>query len=149
MRSAELHSAISGAFQTVVRPSDAGLVSHRCDECDALAKDLRNYGSAQLPTSTVEKHWGDLPLLTAAAFHYFVPAYLHFAVDNPTSLVAEFVVNSLLPGKDAEFFRARYDLFSVPQRKVVHEVILAIEAADDDRDLDPSYAEAKQHWGAA
>ena len=148
MQEVELHSAISSAFREVEYPGKARLVAHQCEECSELDEAFRDKDPATMLPSTVERHWGDLPLLTPESFHYFLPAYLRCAINEPTSLVAEFLLYSLIPGKSEEFFRARFDLFSGAQRDVVYRVIEVIEAADVDRDFCNAYGVAKSCWEA-
>lgn len=64
-----------------------------------------------------------LPLLTPEALHFFLPAFLLYALDNWQSEVWHFTVYSLAPGKEKEddlaWWQRRFSLFTPEQKEVL------------------------------
>jgi hypothetical protein len=91
----ELIAQIRVAFAAVARPSSDNIVNHECDECDELREGLLGFPSAELPDTWFDWNWDQLPLLSAQALQYYFPAYLCFALRQPDSSAAEFVLYAL------------------------------------------------------
>ncbi len=71
---------IQEAFASVPRPSEHEIAPHRCQECDELRNDLAPYDANAVPLEILRKHVWDLPLLSAEAKQYFLPAWLSASV---------------------------------------------------------------------
>ena len=91
----ELIAQIQAAFAGVARPAPDNVVCHECDECNELRDGLLGFPSADLPDAWFDWNWDQLPLLSDEAKRYYLPAYLCFALRQPDSLAAEFVLYAL------------------------------------------------------
>ena len=67
---------IRAAFADAPRPADDALVSHECDECNALREDLRGRTADELSDAWVEHRFDQLPFMSDDAKRYYLPAYL-------------------------------------------------------------------------
>jgi hypothetical protein len=118
-------AAIKRAFRDVEKPTDETQVAlHPCTDCEELARDLFPHTWETLPRELLEHHSDDLPILTPQALRYYLPAYLLYALEFPTSLVLELTVYHLTPTKEdiAEsngYFEERFALFSPEQRAAI------------------------------
>jgi hypothetical protein len=116
---------IERAFSNVAKPVNArSLAPHECPECEELAADLLPYCFREVPGELVEAHFGDLPLLGPLGFHYYLPAFLAYALENPDSNVLEFAVIHLTPSKRSvnatpEYFSNRFGLFDSAQKAAI------------------------------
>jgi hypothetical protein len=92
--------------------------------CDALfaVNDWQQIGETPL-----KAYYDVLAHLSAEAFHFVLPAYLRYALNNWGSQVWEFTLYSLTPGKgkdgDAEWWRDRFRLFTPGQKSVLYEFL--------------------------
>jgi hypothetical protein len=73
---------IQAAFASVPRPAAEVIAPHRCDECDELRDALAPYAADEVPTEVLKSHVFDLPLLSSAAKHYYLQAWLYAALDK-------------------------------------------------------------------
>nr|WP_316643362.1 hypothetical protein [uncultured Roseateles sp.] len=80
---------IQVAFADVARPHISEIVPHQCAECDALRDSLSGITCDALTGELLHKHVWDLPLLSAKAKHYFLPAWLCAALADPTGDAAD------------------------------------------------------------
>jgi hypothetical protein len=71
---------IQDAFSAVSRPSIDELTPHRCQECDALRDALAPFTVNDVPLEVLREHVFDLPLLSAKAKQYYLPAWLYAAL---------------------------------------------------------------------
>lgn len=115
----ELITQIRAAFATVGRPSWDNIVCHDCRECYDLRDGLLGFPSAELPDTWFDWNWDQLPLLSDEAKRYYLPAYLCFALRQPKSLAAEFVLYAL--GSDHRWQPPGG--YSEAQRQVVREYL--------------------------
>lgn len=81
MDARELRQLILEAFGSVPKPEHAHIAPHRCMECDELADDLAAHEATHVPDDVFQKHVWDLPLLSANAKHYYLPAWLTRCVE--------------------------------------------------------------------
>jgi hypothetical protein len=72
----ELRDQIIKAFACVPKPVQADIAPHRCMECDELAEELAPFDASQMPDAIFRRHVWDMPLLSAEAKHYYLPAWL-------------------------------------------------------------------------
>lgn len=116
---------IDRAFSNVAKPANARSVApHECPECDELAEDLLPYSFRGIPGERLEAHFGDLALLGPEGLHYYLPAFLAYALENPDSYVLEFAVIHLTPRKGSldarpEYFNNRFGRFDSAQRAAI------------------------------
>jgi hypothetical protein len=85
MDAQQLRELILDAFASVPKPSHEEIAPHRCMECDELAEDLAPFEAATIPDAEFQKHVWDIPLLSADAKRYYLPAWLIrcLEVDGP------------------------------------------------------------------
>jgi hypothetical protein len=85
MKAAELHRLIVEAFVSAPKPSLEEIAPHRCSECDELASDLVAFGPFNMPEAVFRRHIWHLPLLSAEAKRYYLPAWLirSLEIDGP------------------------------------------------------------------
>jgi hypothetical protein len=128
---------IASAFREVAYPGDDHIALHECPECCQIRDDLR--GKSQvLQDGVLERRCDSLPLLSPAAFRYFVPAYMLYSLSHPDSEVAFFTCQGLgVAGFDA-FYLERFRLFNLPQREAAIaflEFFRSHEREDEDPDI--------------
>lgn len=78
----------------------------------------------EIPGERLEAHFSDLPLMGPAGLHYYLPAFLAYALEHPESNVLEFTVIHLTPSKGSlnaspEYFDNRFGLFDSEQRAAI------------------------------
>jgi hypothetical protein len=83
---------IAAAFDRVPRPRPENIAPHTCCECEALAADLAPFASDAVPEYVLRPHVWDLPLLSAEAKHYYLPAWLYAALNDPGCDFSEAVI---------------------------------------------------------
>lgn len=124
-----LEALIAEAFNAVPRPRDDALVSGDVTydpEYRDVARDFSGQTWQALTRDFVRAHADALPLLTASAFRYFLPAYLLACLRAGAELdtVPFNVVSSLAPPEDAEpaalaFWADRARLFSAAEARAI------------------------------
>jgi hypothetical protein len=143
-------SRVLSTFSNAAFPEGVPPAEHQCTECDGIRLSFAGQSPFALPATVIENHFDSLPMLSPAAFHHFVPAYLAYAVDNPNSLVAMFVMFSLSPAELDDFYRERFSRFSETERAVVRDVLEHLIERTDERELDPEEVErVRQYWRVA
>ena len=128
-----LEAKITRAFDA--QPIPSGIVTHQCEECERLSADFRSVAWPDLPEAVIEQHSADLPLLSPAAFAYYVPAYLRFALHdfNRDSRVLQFLVYNIAPSDDEnpEWKRERFRYFTREQADVLQEFLQLVVEQDE------------------
>lgn len=134
-----LKQRVVRAFADVPYPKGP-IAPHECDECHGVEKDFMNQDWKTIDPSIVEENFGKLPLFSPEAFHFFLPAYLVYALENPAherGEVAEFTTYALTPGKEIKespsWWRERFKHFTREQFELVYEYLdLARETEEFD-----------------
>jgi hypothetical protein len=92
-----LRDAILRTFGGEHCPPRGRIAPHECADCDALARAFAGVGWRKMPDGLIEAYASKLPLLSPEAFHYFLPAYLLYALDHftPDAKPTEFVIYCL------------------------------------------------------
>jgi len=101
-RGEQLMRLVDEVFPVERPPTRELITSHRCEECDDIARTFAPYSAADLPAEVIAAHYGSLCLLSASALAHYMPAYLRYAVshftdDEDPSSVVEFLVYQLCP----------------------------------------------------
>ena len=147
---AELKRTLLAVFPNSPFSKGTPVAEHECDECLEIRKAFADQSPFGLPAPVLEYHHDSLPMMSPAAFHHFLPAYLIYAIDNPDSLVAQSAWFSLSPTQLDEHHIARRDLFSVAQRAAVREVVEFLIALDDAPEtITGERQRAREFWRAA
>jgi hypothetical protein len=80
--SVAIREQIRKAFSSVTRPALDTIAPHRCPECDSLRDALALHTAETVPLEILSEHVWDLPLLSAEAKHYYLPAWLYAALST-------------------------------------------------------------------
>lgn len=115
----DLMQRIVEAFTQTPYPGDGRIALHQCEECEGIRQDFRGQSPTTLRRDVIEHHFDSLPMLSPDAFHYFIPAYMRYAIDHPDSNVARFAEYSLAPTDYDDFWRERFLLFTPSQKDAV------------------------------
>jgi len=121
---------IGVAFADVPPLADDNIICHECEECFRLYEDLRGHTPEEISDAWIEKNFDKLPLLTADAKRFFLPAFFRVAAQKPDSLVAQFVLYSL-----ADDFRMQPSGgYSAQQKRAVRDYLTYIEQRMEEYD---------------
>ncbi len=126
-----LKREIFKVFGEVEQPAEDNMISHECEECDAVKNDFAGVNWKDAGGELLERNHDKIPLFSPAAFNYFLPAFLMYVVDNfdSHSTVGEFTIYALAPGKrwnqdDMEtYWSERFGLFSDEQMNVIYSFL--------------------------
>ena len=107
-----------------------------------------------MPEELIEKHYSQLPLLSPAAFAYYVPAYLRLALHDfsQDSRVLQFLVYNIAPSNDEnpEWKRERFRHFTREQVDILQEFLQLVVEQDEMRiyfgTLDPERRRLETLW---
>jgi hypothetical protein len=147
---ARLAAEIRSTFANAPLPKGVMVAEHDCEECDGIRNSFARKAPFALPGDLIEQHFDSLPMLSPAGYHVFMPAYLAHAVENPVSLVAEFVWYSLSPAELDDFWVERYGRFSNREKAVVAQVVEFMIAGQSKIELSPEeMVRARRYWRAA
>ena len=147
---AVLKSLILRTFSNAPFPKGIRPAEHQCGECDKIREAFARKVPFALADSVIEHHQDSLPLLSPAAFHHFLPAYLVYAIDHPDSVVAQFAWFSLSPDELDEFYVERFGRFSESERSAVREVVEFIIEQNSEVEISPEErARARDYWRVA
>ena len=141
----EIRAAVWSAFSPVRRPPEAQIALHQCDECADLRATFRDLNWAKVPAATLEENFGKLPLFSPMAYAYFLPAWLLYAIDHPSTdaIVTEFLVYDLAPtGGEEEWHRERLRALT-PAQVAACDAVLALLTAQ------PGFVESFYDYGIA
>jgi hypothetical protein len=117
--------SIVAAFKNVAKPTSArALAPHACEECNDLAKALLPYSFDAVPHTVIQGNFDGLPLLSAAGFHYYLPAWLLDGLEVPGSSALAWAIVHLTPSaKDLEgtpgYFDQRFAQLDSSQRQAL------------------------------
>jgi len=119
---------------------------------DDDVKELRNYRDWRaIPNAVIERGFLALPILSAKAFQFVLPAYLravlrNFPGDSPVSDTTIYSLNPYKKGKLDEFSLGQYIYLTEPQRNAIVQWLefLLCEHADE---IDDVHARAAlKYW---
>ena len=142
-------ASIEAAFAAAQRPGDEEIVSHdECEECDSLRASLAGKHWRDLGRMAVDQMSQALPLLSPAAFRYFLPAVLirglreHDKSTDP--LVLSFGTAASNEDSDS-FWQVRLDLLSEAEAEMVAGHVRRRHETDDGREVFPLPLSAQAH----
>ena len=123
-----LKRKIFRAFYGLEKPGKDELIGHFCEECFGLRDDFAGLVWTDVSGELLEKNFGNLALFSAAAFHYYLPAYMLYALDRFDSDVAESVCIHLTANvkngeKLSEYHLERYSRFDLAQMNTIFELL--------------------------
>jgi hypothetical protein len=111
-----LRTGIEEAFSNADPPDSDNVIEHDCPECRAVRRVFRHQPWRKLKPEKIEWGHDKMSLFTPHAFQYFLPAFMLYALDEPSSIVCELLVNSLIVPKETEDWRKRLDEFTWSQK---------------------------------
>ena len=152
-----LRADILRAFAAGERPPETEIALHECEECAALRAAFAHLDWGRVPAAVLQEHYSALPLFSPAAFAYFLPAYLLYALDHfaPDGGPSEYTVYSLVPNEPenedvADWHRERLKPFTREQLVVVERFLDLVEADEEFgtymHDLAPGRAVFRELW---
>jgi hypothetical protein len=115
---------IERSFAQVPRPSDEDLVESPGHEELEDTEPFRGKAWDEIGHPTLLRHQYALFWFTPEAFHYFLPAFLCAALDNPGSLYTTTILQFLSPTDDktlATFAKERWSLLTDAQIQALDE----------------------------
>lgn len=131
-----LRRSITEAFMDVQHPK-GNLAPHDCAECQDLRKTFANKNWKNIDRKIIEKNYDQLPLFSAEAFHYFLPSYLIYSLENfNNNFVLEFTIYALNPSKkdlkgSFEYWKERFQYFSIEQMETIYQFLAIIDENQD------------------
>jgi len=132
-----LKQKIALAFTNVSYPK-AEIAPHDCDECREVSRTFANQDWKTISSKILEENYGNISLLSSEAFHYFLPAFLIYSLNNfNDNFVCEFTIYSVSPSKKdikerLDFWQYKFEHFSLEQINVVYEFLDLVEMKKDD-----------------
>ena len=111
-----LKELVAIAFDKVARPDRGEIAPHKCCECDEIASEFSRYEATDVPLEILAKHCWDLPLFSAEAKRYFLPAWIFSSIDDPASGFTD----ALLMNLEADH---RNDGYTLPQRQAIQRYL--------------------------
>ena len=137
----KLIAKIYEAFSSVPYPGDDQLIEHLCDECFRLRDDFKGKKPIDIDTDTISYHFDSLPLFSAEAKRYYLPAYLRESILNPGDSVTDFLILTF----DSDHRWNPKGGFTKEQIDVVNQYFSFIETHLDEFDK-PGLESAKVRW---
>lgn len=123
-----LKGKVVEAFNDVPYPKGV-LTPHECVECQDLRKTFENEDWKTIDKQIIEKNYGQMPLFSAEAFHYFFPSYLIYSLENfNDNFVLEFTIYALIPSKKDlkerfDYWKERFQYFSNEQMETIYQFL--------------------------
>jgi hypothetical protein len=154
---AEVRGLIQRAFAGTARPTESEIALHECDECRAVRAALAPHEWETIPDVVVAANQGNLPLLSAKALAYYLPAYLLYSLRHfsPWNNVADSTVSYLAFGPpsnedSAAWRREKLRGFTAEQIDAASAFLLLVEADAGFRtsfgDTGPGRRRLRQFW---
>lgn len=138
---------VTAAFNDVPRPDTNLITSHRCVECDEVRDDLADCTNDAISEELLKYHGSALPLLTAAALRYYLPAYLVYSINNLASAVTEYLVFHLSPSKPTEpYYMERRKIFTNREKAAICAYLSFLEQQNECNSLLTGIQDAKRIW---
>lgn len=138
MDSSELKAVVLSAFDHVGPPDRDAIAPHRCPECDEIVESFAGKTVSDLSDETLLKHCWDLPLFSAEAKRFFLPAWMLKALEDPDSDFTDALIYNF--EKDH-----RNDGYTESQRSAIR-CFLAFVALDIDEHSLKSVQAAQDRW---
>ena len=111
-----LRAKIDVAFADVEPPDAEDLIALDCPECRAVRRVFRNEDRHEIKPRKIEWGYDKLPLFTPRAFQYFLPAFMLYSLENPSSDVCQYTIYGLaLHEADDEWWQERINRFTKEQ----------------------------------
>lgn len=113
-------------------PFPALIAPHECDECFELEETFNGKDWRTIEPEILEGNFANLSLFSSEAFHYFLPAYLVYSLNNfNDNLVCEFTIYALTP-EEIQFVQYKFKNFNRKQLEVIYAFLDLVKAKKDD-----------------
>lgn len=143
-------AAIEAAFAELTPPGDDALLHPQCRDDGDIAEFYGAPDRRELPEALLIRSYAAPSFFSAAAFRYYLPAFMLWALSHPESpeYLAEATLRAFDPGGAGEALRdfqvSKFALFDAAQRRAV---VRFLEAFAGDRELGPLAAAAlRGYW---
>ena len=147
-----LRKQLLTVFASVKPPRKSHITQHMCEECVELRETFSDLKWDSIQPTILDSNWGQLPLFSPAAFHYFLPAYILRCLDNfdPDNLVCEFTLYSLCPTSttedDKKWNLERFQLFTEEQKKAIGSFLKLAKTSDKFSDFHDELQTGMPYW---
>jgi hypothetical protein len=131
-----LREQILAAFGSVPRPTGDAIAPHRCLECDELVEDFSPFTASEIPENVFRKHVWDLPLLSAEAKHYYLPAWLIRSLAIPEGMWWPDECSTVVRSLEGDHRWDPVPPYTKEQWTAVRDWLLHVERAADSIDLE-------------
>jgi hypothetical protein len=148
----DVRKQIIEAFTSAERPSKKDIAPHECEECEELRETFSGLRWDSIPPEVVDSNFGQLPLLSAKAYHYFLPSYILRCLDelDSSSMVCEFTIYSLSPTlnreEDGRWYLERTRQFTATQKGAVASFLKLIKASGSFVDIQEDVEAGLRYW---
>jgi hypothetical protein len=137
-----LRTCIEEAFTSVEPPDPKNIIEHDCPECRAVRRVFRHEDWCGVKAEKVDWGHDKLSLFTPHAFQHFLPAFMLYSLDEPSDIVCELLIYSLISHEEKdEWWQKRLHEFTPKQKAACRLFLRWIQ-------LQPKYAsdsEAIEH----
>ena len=139
----QVEANVRATFSDECIPAPNEIAPHNCPECGALADSLGDRKWTSLTLAEVQENQDQLPLLSIAAFRYFLPAWMLAALKDET--VRMFVLFALSPSPEdnkdkQDWMASRFSVFGSEALEAILSWLGLVRAMDaelgDTRDAD-------------
>lgn len=125
---AQFKEKLMRRFAEVPAPHSQQLTNDDGWEFQALQIAFSGENWRTIDPQVIRQNYDQLPFFSPEAFHYFIPAYLMYSVDEPEGLpVCEYTIYALTPGKESDstsrWYLKRLKLFSREQMSSIYEFL--------------------------
>src|SRR6266566_6246463 len=157
VRLAKLRESIHRAFADVSMPDVDAITGHDCEECAEIRAAFAGQHWRGMPDTLLEAHYSDLPLFSAQALPFFLPAFLLYSIQHFShdSQVTEHTIYHLTPRKadhdvTHDYYRARMRHFTDAHMEIVNEFLQLVRESEDFRiylgDVGPGAERLNDYW---
>jgi hypothetical protein len=102
-------------------PFQGEVAAHDCEECLMLRAELTGKSWEELSSDFLRENDDCLPLLTPAAYHAFLPAWLNFGLSNPEGGPAVMALINMSSTTPSELFSTEQRCALVQAADFIHE----------------------------
>src|SRR5262249_34581346 len=116
-----LRERILASFPMTDPPSSNDITSHPCEECAELTTAFSGVKWWSADPTLIDESFDDLPLFTAPAYRYYLPAFLLRALEmfDPDNLVTQFCLFALTGDANDDWYRKRIEQLAPAERAVI------------------------------
>jgi hypothetical protein len=131
-----VREAILIAFASSDRPTRRQIALHKCEECQELRELFGGLTWDSVPMEVIDSNFDKLPLFSAKAYRYFLPAYILRCLDefDWANTVCEYTIYSLSPSalseENRDWYSEKQRYFSDDQKRAVASFLRLVRDSD-------------------